>query len=109
LLADQLKGDAMEDVLDATTMRSTEGPRLMLNRTRPSWTAMAAMLLSVTIPLCGWLVTLSNRVSALEVRTESLATAAQMAEVRQKIDDWIAESDRARMDDRVNAARESKQ
>lgn len=95
----------------ATTMARTEprtetGPAV--NRPGPSWTAVAAMMLSVMMPVCGWLVTLSNRVAALETKTDSLATSAQMAEVKQKIDDWIAESDRLRVDDRVAAGREAR-
>jgi hypothetical protein len=90
------------------TTRVTESTRLVPSHARPSWTAMAAMLLSIVVPVCGWMISLSNRVSVLEVKTESLATAAQMAEVKQKIEDWIAESDRARLDDRVREVREAK-
>ena len=97
----------MAAVIDATaTMQSRQEVRPAFNRARPSWTAVAAMMLSITVPVCGWMVSLSNRVAALEVKTESLATSAQMAEVKQKIDDWIQESDRVRVDDHIRAARE---
>jgi regulator of replication initiation timing len=69
---------------------------------------VAAMLLSVTMPICGWMVSLSNRVAVLEEKTASLATAAQMAEVKQKIDDWIELNNRLRLDDQARAAREGK-
>jgi hypothetical protein len=99
----------MDAAMDApATIQNTDNPRPALNRPGPSWTAVAAMMLSVMMPVCGWLVTLSNRVAALETKTDSLATSAQMAEVKQKIDDWIAESDRLRVDDRVAAAREAR-
>ena len=83
------------------------GLRPMFRRDRPSWMAIAAMMLSVVIPLCGWLVSLSNRISVLEEKTATLATAAQMATVTQKIDDWIEESNRVRVDDRVRDMREA--
>lgn len=82
--------------------------RPMFRRDRPSWMAIAAMMLSVTAPVCGWMVTLGNRVSVLEEKTATLATAAQMAEVKQKIEDWIQESERARVEDRARQARESR-
>ena len=91
-----------------TPSRHGEGLRPLFRRDRPSWMAIAAMMLSVTVPVCGWMVSISNRVAALEVKTESLATTSQMAEVKQKIDDWIAESDRERIDDRVREVREAK-
>jgi hypothetical protein len=92
----------------AATTRIAEETRPLFNRARPSWSAVAAIMLSVMMPVCGWMVTLSNRVAALETKTDSLATSAQMAEVKQKIDDWIAEADRARVDERAAAAREAK-
>jgi hypothetical protein len=91
---------------EETTPRSALRP--MFRRDRPSWMAIAAMMLSVTVPVCGWMVSISNRIAALEVKTESLATTSQMAEVKQKIDDWIAESDRERVDERVREVREAK-
>jgi hypothetical protein len=60
------------------------------------------------MPVCGWLVSLSNRVAVLEVQTQSLATAAQMAEVKQEITDWKEQDQRERTEDRVTAAREGK-
>jgi hypothetical protein len=99
----------MDATMDATaTMLRTERRGPGFNRARPSWTAVAAMLLSVTMPICGWMVSLSNRVAVLEEKTASLATAAQMAEVKQKIDDWIELSNRLRLDDQARAAREGK-
>lgn len=80
--------------------RSWEDRRPALRPSAPSWSAVAALLLTVTVPVCGWMVSLSNRVSANEVKIESLATAAQMAEVKQKIDDWIQLAGRERSDDR---------
>ena len=77
-------------------------------RGRPSWTAVAAMLLSVMMPVCGWMVSLSNRVAVLEEKTASLATSAQMAEVKTQISDWINESQRERVDDRITQSRESR-
>ncbi len=71
------------------TQRRHEGLRPLFRRDRPSWMAIAAMLLSVTVPVCGWMVSLSNRLAVLEEKTQTLATAAQMAEVKQKIEDWI--------------------
>ncbi len=91
-----------------TAMPMTEEHRPGLNRARPSWTAVAGMLLSVMLPVCGWMISLSNRVAVLEEKTQSLATAAQMAEVKTQISDWIAETERQRIDDRVRAAREAK-
>jgi hypothetical protein len=89
--------DAIASSIDARAAK--DGARRVF-RPGPSWATMAAMLLSVTLPACGWMVSMSNRVAALEVKTESLATAAQMAEVKQKIDDWIAASDREREHER---------
>jgi hypothetical protein len=67
--------------------------------------AIAGLMLAVTAPVCGWMVSLGNRVSVLEEKTSTLATAAQMAEVKQKIDDWIHESERStdRIDRHVKA------
>jgi hypothetical protein len=92
----------------AGTMPMTADPKPAFYRERPTWTAVASMLLAVMMPVCGWMVSLSNRVAVLEEKTQSLATAAQMAEVKQKIDDWIQEDARNGANDRVTAARESK-
>lgn len=83
--------------------RHTDGLKPMFRRDRPSWMAIVGMMLSVTVPVCGWMISLGARVSVLEERTLTLATAAQMAEVKQKIDDWIQESEREHkhIDDRV--------
>lgn len=85
------------------TRRHTDGLKPMFRRDRPSWMAIAAMMLSVTAPCCGWMISLGSRVAVLEEKTGTLATAAQMAEVKQKIDDWIQESEREHkhIDDRV--------
>ena len=89
-------------------MRERAQLRPLFRRDRPSWMAIAAMMLSVMIPVCGWLVTLSNRVAALEVSTQSLATAAQMAEVKQKVDDLVEETIRERVEAGVAAERQAK-
>jgi hypothetical protein len=85
---------------DSATMHPEER-RTRLIRSAPSWTAVAGLLLALAMPVCGWLVTLSNRVSVLEEKTATLATAAQMAEVKTEITDWIAETERDRVADRA--------
>ena len=88
----------MDAAINATREQFSDQPT---RRPRPpSWSAMAAVVLSLTLPVCGWMVSLSNRVASLEEKTSSLATAAQMAEVKQKIDDWIQVSSREHYDDR---------
>jgi len=73
-----------------------------------SWSTVAAMVLSVMIPVCGWMISLSNRISALEVKSESLATAVQVAELKQRINDWIEASEREHVDNLAREARTSK-
>jgi heme exporter protein D len=94
--------------MEATMPMTADSKPPHFSREAPSWTAVAAMLLSVMMPVCGWMISLSNRVAVLEEKTQSLATSAQMAEVKTQIADWIAESERERINDRVVATRESK-
>ena len=89
-----------EDVTYATPTAREEEDRGAQQRGRAPWTAVAGLVLSVSVPICGWMVSLSNRVSALEVKTESLATSSQLSKVEQRIADWIEESDRARAKER---------
>jgi len=93
---------------DGDTLVATRKGEGASPRSRASWTAVAGLVLSVTVPLCGWMVTLSNRVSSLEVKTDSLATSAQLSKVEQRIADWIEESDRARVEQRDREIRSRK-
>jgi len=74
----------------------------------PSWVAVATMLLAVTMPVCGWLVSLSNRVAVLESEAHHTATSEQIATLTQKLDDWEAEYHRDQINHDVAAARASK-
>ena len=73
---------------------------------KPSWTAVAAMLLSVMMPVCGWMVSISNRVAVLETENSHLSTAAvQIAALTQELADFRRQYEQDRINDRVTATR----
>jgi hypothetical protein len=82
-------GSAMDA---AAEILNIEEPPPGSNRGRPSWTAIAALLLSVMIPVCGWMVALSNRVAVLEADNGRLSTAAvEIAALKQELSDFRRE------------------
>lgn len=88
------------------TMQLTEEPASVFNRAKPSWIAVAGMLLAVIIPVCGWLVTLSNRVAVLEADSNRLSTAAvEIAQLRQELTDFRREYERDSSDLNQNMKR----